>query len=605
MAWKSGPGTIATRWADDVSPESAWREYPRPQLTRSQWLNLNGLWEYAVLPRGSEPRAFEGEILVPFCIESALSGVERPLAPSEWLWYRRTFRVPEEWCGRRIVLHFGAVDWEATVWVNGQKAGSHRGGYLPFCFDVTRYLHPLLPGEERLNELRVRVWDPTDRHWQQRGKQVLKPKGIWYTAVSGIWQTVWLEPVPDVCVEGLKLTPDVDSSSLRVETRMDGDVAGLDLHVVASEGGSVVASGAGPAGKPITLSIPSARLWSPDDPSLYDLKVELRRDEEVIDRVGSYFGMRKVGLTKDSQGRTRLCLNGRALFQYGPLDQGYWPDGLYTPPSEDAMRADVALVKALGCNMLRKHVKVEPARFYYECDRQGLIVWQDMPNGGRAVGEVLSFLAILSGRLRRRDNRLRWRAGRGIAAAREDYRRELREMVDNLHSFPCVCAWVPFNEGWGQFDSVEVARWLGAYDPTRPVDHASGWFDHGAGQMRSLHVYFKPLPGGDPDRLRAVVLSEFGGYSLRIAGHEWDAREEFGYRKLDSPQALTAAYIELLEEQLTPWIRRGLSAAVYTQATDVETEVNGFVTYDRAVEKMDVGRVAAVHRRLYEVSERG
>lgn len=603
MTWKPAPGAIGTRWADEVSPESAWREYPRPQMTRSEWLTLNGLWEYAVLPRGSEPRDYEGEILVPFCIESALSGVKRPLLPTEWLWYRRTFVVPEAWRGRRVLLHFGAVDWEATVWVNGQRAGSHRGGYLPFCFDITHCLHPSLPGQEG-QEIRVCVWDPTDRYWQQRGKQVLRPKGIWYSAVSGIWQTAWLEPVPDVSVGGLKLTPDADSSSLRVETRIDGDADGVELGVAASDRGSVVAAAAGPAGTPISLSIPGARLWSPAEPFLYDLEVELRRSGQVIDRVGSYFGLRKIELGKDSEGRARLCLNGRPLFQYGPLDQGYWPDGLYTPPSEDALRADVALVKALGCNMLRKHVKVEPARFYYECDRQGLIVWQDMPNGGRAIGEVLSFLAILSGRLRRRDNRLRWRAGRGMAAAREDYRRELREMADHLHSFPCVCAWVPFNEGWGQFDSAEVAQWLRAYDPTRPVDHASGWFDHGAGQMRSLHVYFKALPGDEPDQERALVLSEFGGYSLRVAGHEWDASAEFGYRKLGSTQALTDAYIELLEKQLKPWIRRGLSAAIYTQTTDVETEVNGFVTYDRAVEKMD-RRTAAVHRSLYEVSERG
>ena len=602
MGWKPVTGAIMTRWAEEVSPENAWPEYPRPQMTRPEWLNLNGLWQYAVVPKGSRPRTFEGEILVPFCIESALSGVKRALLPTDWLWYRRFFAVPEAWTGRRVLLHFGAVDWQATVWVNGHKVGSHQGGYLPFCFDITPYLRPSQPGSEGQNELRVAVWDPTDRHWQQRGKQVLKPKGIWYTPVSGIWQTVWLEPVPKAYVAALKLTPDVDSSSLRVEARVEGEAAGYEVSITAQAGGMPIATAAGPAENPITLPIPGARLWSPDEPSLYDLEVELHCLGQVVDRVGSYFGLRKIELGQDREGRPRLCLNGRPLFQYGPLDQGYWPDGLYTPPSEDALRADVALVKTLGCNMLRKHVKVEPARFYYECDRQGLIVWQDVPNGGRPVGEMLSFLAILSGKIKRRDDRLLWRAGRSSAAAREDYRRELREMVDHLHSFPCVCAWVPFNEGWGQFDSVRVARWLRSYDPTRPVDHASGWFDHGGGQMRSLHVYFKSLPGSEPEGERALVLSEFGGYSLRLPGHEWDPSAEFGYRKLDSPGALTEAYVDLLQRELLPWIRRGLSAAIYTQTTDVETEVNGFVTYDRSVGKMDLGRLSAVHRSLYEKS---
>ena len=482
--WHPVAGQLLTRWAEQVTPETAWQSYPRPQMTRPDWLNLNGLWEYALLPRQQTAvEKFDGQILVPFPIESALSGVKRPLLPQERLWYRRTFRVPPTWQGQRILLHFGAVDWEAQVWLNGQMIGTHQGGFIPFAFEVT---HHLQAGE---NELLVAVWDPTDSHWQSRGKQVLHPKSIWYTAVSGIWQTVWLEPVPETYIAGLKITPDVDAGLVRVSLRLDGPDPGAILVRVQEAGKTIAQAEADSGGRELSISIPTPRLWSPDSPHLYDLLIET-----ASDRVESYFGMRKFSLERDARKRWRLCLNNQPMFQYGPLDQGYWPDGLYTPPCEEAMRSDLLLIKEMGFNMLRKHVKVEPARFYYECDRQGLIVWQDMPNGGRAVGELLSFLAILSGKLKRRDDVLRWRAGRGMAAAREDYERELREMVDHLHSFPCIGAWVPFNEGWGQFDSVQVARWLRSYDPTRPVDHASGWFDQGGGQMRSLHVYFKALP---------------------------------------------------------------------------------------------------------------
>jgi len=622
-AWEPVRGQIMTRWAAEVSPETAWREYPRPQLRRPDWLNLNGLWEYAVTPRGQAPTRFEGEILVPFAIESALSGVKRPLQPSETLWYRRTFSLPASWRGRKVLLHFGAVDWEATVWVNGRELGTHRGGYLPFSFEITGFVDrqgeverqtssvklevPDVRDErergragsgEGIHELHVAVWDPTDRHWQQRGKQVLKSKGIWYTAVSGIWQTVWLEAVPDTYVDSLKVTPDIQEAAVRVEARLSGAVEGITVRARALEGGEETASASVRAGEPLTLRFPSARLWSPDDPYLYDLEVEVRRGGEVIDRVESYFGMRSFGMGKDERGRPRLCLNGRPLFQVGPLDQGYWPDGLYTPPSEAAMRRELALVKALGCNMVRKHVKVEPALYYCDCDRLGLIVWQDMPNGGRALGALLSFVATLSGRLKRRDDRWRRMAGRDSAAAREDFRRELREMVDHLYGFPCIGVWVPFNEGWGQFDAAKTAEWLRAYDPTRAVDHASGWFDQGGGEMRSLHVYFKALPGDDPGADRALVLSEFGGYALTVPGHAWESGTEFGYRKFASRRELTEAYVELVERQLKPWIEKGLSAAVYTQLTDVETELNGFLTYDRVVAKMEARRVAEAHRSL-------
>lgn len=588
MTWQPVSGNLLTRWAKDVTPENAWREYPRPQLVRPEWQNLNGLWEYAITPkdRADFPGA-QGQILVPFPIESALSGVKRPLDPDERLWYRRTFRVLPAWQGKRHLLHFGAVDWESEVRINGQVVGTHRGGYLPFWFDITQALQP---GD---NELVVAVTDPSDTSWQARGKQVQEPKSIWYTAVSGIWQTVWLEPVPEAFIAGLKITPDLDAGTVRVEIKGGGAANRLEgVRVqVWSAGEQVAGEILEPTGTDATLSIPLVKPWSPASPHLYDLVVETRDD-----RVCSYFGMRKFSLGKDANGRMRLCLNHQPLFQFGPLDQGYWPDGLYTPPSEAAMRFDLDSIQRLGCNMLRKHVKVEPARYYYECDRRGLIVWQDMPNGARAVGDATSLLAILFGSQRRDENYPY--AGREDEESREDFQRELEELVGHLYNFPCIGMWVPFNEGWGQFDSREVVGWLKTWDPTRPVDAASGWFDQGGGDCKSLHVYFKKLPRIKPEKERAVVLSEFGGYSLKLPGHLWNPVAEFGYRKYRSRQELTSAYLALLGKELKPWIKRGLSAAVYTQLTDVEIEINGYLSYDREVEKMDFDQLKDVHTNL-------
>ncbi|HTX90646.1 MAG TPA: glycoside hydrolase family 2 TIM barrel-domain containing protein [Anaerolineales bacterium] len=586
--WRPVQGDLLTRWAKDVTPDNVWPwpEYPRPQMTRHEWLNLNGYWEFGIASIDLDQSVdFGGRILVPFPLESALSGVKRALGPDERLWYRRTFTLPKKWGGRRILLHFGAVDWEATVWVNGQLLGTHRGGYLPFSFDITAQI------TDSVNELVVAVWDPTDSSWQQRGKQVLKPKSIWYTAVSGIWQTVWLEPVPETYIKCLRITPDLDGESVSVGVALsDGPAVTDRVHVRVSDAGRPIAEGQSKDGI-ITLSIPHPKPWSPDSPHLYDLTVTAGHD-----KVGSYFGMRKFGLGKDEKGRTRLCLNNRPLFQFGPLDQGYWPDGLYTPPTDEAMLKDIELVKSLGFNMLRKHVKVEPARYYYHCDRLGLIVWQDMPNGGSAVGDVTSFLAILFGS-RRRDRNYRY-AGRAEPGSREDCDDEIERMVEHLYNFPCIGMWVPFNEGWGQYDANRIAARLKEVDPTRPVDHASGWFDQGGGDCKSLHVYFKKLPIIRPEQNRAVVLSEFGGYSLKFDGHSWDPSAEFGYKKFTTPAALTDAYLELLKGELEPWVEAGLSAAVYTQTTDVEIEVNGFVTYDREVEKMDFERLRQAHLKL-------
>lgn len=594
MSWQIQPGKLMTRWAQTITPENAWREYPRPQMIRSEWQNLNGLWEYALVPcTQGRPQTFEGQILVPYPLESALSCVQRSLQPDERLWYRRTFRCPQSWNGQRILLHFGAVDWEARVWVNGVEVGAHRGGYLPFSFDISAALQA---GE---NELVVAVWDPTDAFWQQRGKQTLRPRSIWYTPVSGIWQTVWLEPVAQLSIAGLRVTPDIDAQRVLIEADLRGD-SSPDLMVRAWAGrhGQVIARGQAVPGQQLTLSIPNPSLWSPDTPELYDLTVEALQGECPIDRVESYFAMRKFSLGQDDQGRTRMCLNNQPLFQYGPLDQGYWPDGLYTPPSDKAMRFDLEVIKDLGCNMLRKHIKVEPARYYYHCDQLGLIVWQDMMNGGRAVTEEIGVSTLLTG-LGRADGPGEYSlAGREDAASRQDYWRELPKLIDHLYNFACIGVWVPFNEAWGQFDAASVAAWLQAYDPTRLVDHASGWHDQGGGDLRSLHIYTRSLPRVLPEAQRALVLSEFGGYSLPVPEHLWNPGSEFGYRYYQTSAALTDAYVDLIETQLIPWIEAGLSAAVYTQTTDVEIEVNGYLTYDREVMKMDMRRVRQAHKRM-------
>jgi hypothetical protein len=573
-------------------------DYPRPQMTRPEWVNLNGQWDYAILPKdGPAPKTFDVKILVPYAVESLLSGVQKPLLPDQRLWYRRVFCAPfpqGDGMGvrSRVLLHFGAVDYECNVWVNNNHAGTHRGGYLPFTFNITDVL---VDGE---NELLVSVWDPTDAGLQQRGKQVLHPKGIWYTPVSGIWQTVWLEVVPEISIESLKLTPDLDTQSLTVEVKVRGAVDGVRVKAEAFSCGEKISFGGGPTQSPVRLEIPNPCAWSPADPHLYDLRVQLVRDGQVLDEVGSYFAMRKFGIVKDEKGHLRFALNGKPLFLYGPLDQGYFPDGLYTPPSEEAMLFDIEYTRAIGCNMIRKHIKVEPLRWYYHCDRLGMIVWQDMPNGGLIDREVVATLSLIFG-FHRNDTRHLKRFGRADESNRAEYRAELQGMIDHLYNAACIAVWVPFNESWGQFHASDVTTWVKAYDPTRLVDHASGWFDQGGGDFQSRHVYVKKLKRPKPDK-RTFVISEFGGYSLKVSGHLWDENKKIGYRFYDSREALTDAYSALLENELKPLIPQGLAAAVYTQTTDVEIEINGYLTYDRKVEKMDAQVLRQAHAMLTE-----
>jgi hypothetical protein len=572
--WKPVQGRIMTRWAAQVSPENVWPEYPRPTMVRPQWKNLNGLWDYAIRPKQEDrPGRWDGKILVPFCAESALSGVGKAVQPDQRLWYRRTFELPQDWTGGRVLLHFGAVDWEATVWLNGKPLGVHRGGYDAFSFDITDALHKQGP-----QELVLAVWDPTNTGTQPRGKQVLKPGGIWYTAVTGIWQTVWLEHVPASYIAALRNTPDADTGTVAVEVEVVGAQPGDRLRAVGLDGQKEAAQAEAEPGKPLVLKIPQPKLWSPENPFLYDLQVELLRQGQPVDQVRSYFGLRSVRLGKDENGLVRILLNGKFLFQMGTLDQGWWPDGLYTAPTDEALRYDLEVLKRLGMNMLRKHVKVEPERLYYWCDRLGILVWQDMPSGDRGIGGKAPDLQ------------------RSPESAAQ-FKQELQAMIRGRYNHPSIIMWVPYNEGWGQWNTVEVCQWIKQWDPTRLVNNASGWKDRGVGDVHDIHSYPGPaMPQPEPNR--AIVLGEFGGLGLALPGHLWREEGAWGYRSFRNPQELTIAYLGLIEK-LQPLVHAGLSAAVYTQTSDVEIEVNGLMTYDRAVLKPDERVVREAHRRLY------
>ncbi|MEV6162089.1 sugar-binding domain-containing protein [Streptomyces sp. NPDC052052] len=609
-------GELLTRWGAALDPDAVLPEYPRPQLVRDSHLNLNGRWEYAIRDTepaaadggtgayGTEPEVYDGEIIVPFSPEAPLSGVRRQLMPGHTLWYRRALLLPDGFTrpGGRVLLHFGAVDQVCRVLLNGVEVGGHEGGYLPFVCDLTAALR------EGENTLVVAVQDDTGAG--SRGKQRLRRGGIWYTAQSGIWQTVWAECVPATYVERLTLVPRLSDSAVEVTVHArDAEAAGaagtVRVRVLAE--GRPVAETTGPAGRPIVLPVPDARLWTPEDPYLYDVEVELGED-----RVTGYVGMRSFGVGPDRDGVPRLLLNGEPYFHAGVLDQGYWPDGLYTPPSDEAMVHDIVTMKELGFTMARKHIKVEPLRWYHHCDRLGLLVWQDMVNGGLPYRPAVITAPVLTP-LRLDDRRHAW-FGRSDPAGRARFEAELRETVEHLRSVTCLAVWVPFNEGWGQFDAARIAGELAELDPTRVVDHASGWHDQGAGDLRSLHVYFRrfrpPAPclrrrsaaGRRPGRRvrdrRALVLSEYGGYSMTVDNHVWGQRH-FGYKRFTSPEELAAAFARLHHREILPAVTRGgLSATVYTQLTDVEDEINGLLTYDRAVLKLPADLVRTINERL-------
>jgi hypothetical protein len=573
--WKPVVGQLLTRWAGDVRPDNAWPEYPRPQMFRPEWLNLNGLWDYTITSseQSDEPATYDGEILVPFCVESALSGVKKPVQPDQSLWYRRTFEVPPAWDGKRILLHFGAVDWSARVWLNGKHIGDHRGGYDPFTFDITDAL-----ASDAAQNLVVRVNDPTDQRWQPRGKQVNNPHGIWYTPTTGIWQTVWLEPVPELSIGGVSSVPDIDRGCVRVTVGCRGTTPGYVVDVEVWDKEKSVATATGRFGKEIVLPIDNPRTWSPDSPFLYDLHVSIEKDGRQADEVRSYFGMRKISIGKDQRGVVRLLLNNEPLFQFGVLDQGFWPDGLYTAPTDEALRSDLEVLKKLGFNMTRKHVKVEPDRWYYWCDKLGLLVWQDMPSGDRYIGPDDPDIER-------------------SAESAQQFQEELIRLIQKCWHHPSVVMWVIFNEGWGQFQTKELTEWVRLYDPTRLVDSASGWTDRGIGDVIDVHSYPGPAMR-PPEPKRASVLGEFGGLGWPVEGHLWWDKKNWGYRTYTSRDELQRNYISVVR-RLLPLIGQGLSAAVYTQTSDVEGEVNGLMTYDREILKLDVEAVARLHRRLY------
>jgi Beta-galactosidase/beta-glucuronidase len=576
--------SLKTHWVAEVTPENVWKEYPRPQMYRLYWENLNGLWDYAIRPKGENNIGeFDGKILVPFCVESSLSGVQKYVGKDNELWYQREFDYAL-YGKEHLLLHFGAVDWECDVWVNDIKVGSHTGGYTPFTFDITQAV------KKKGNVLKVRVWDPTDQGEQPCGKQHVKPHGIWYTPVTGIWQTVWLEVVAnETYIEDLKIIPDIDNQTVTVIPEIVNASRDIKVKVEvyaknARGRNKIVSKGRSINGETVEVAMPvDAILWSPDNPFLYGVDVSVYKGNKLVDYVISYFAMRKFSTAKDENGIVRLMLNNEPIFMFGPLDQGWWCDGLYTAPCDEALAYDIQKTKDFGYNMIRKHVKVEPARWYYHCDKLGIIVWQDMPSGGRGPGWVTD---------RYFDGSLSCRTPESEAT----YKKEWKEIIDYLYSVPSIGVWVPFNESWGQFKTPEIVEWTKSYDPSRLVNPASGGNHYPVGDILDIHNY------PDPemyfyDASRVNVLGEYGGIGRKIEGHTWVPSQGWGYVEYDTEEKVTDTYVEYANKLLN-LIPRGFSAAVYTQTTDCEVELNGLMTYDREVVKLNEERIREINLKI-------
>ena len=579
--WKPAGDKIKTEWADKVDPQNVLPEYPRPIMERQQWLNLNGLWDYAITKKDAPlPKTFDGKILVPFAIESSLSGVGKTIKADQSLWYERKFQIPEDWKGKNLLLNFGAVDWKAEVFVNGNKIGEHTGGYTPFSFNITKNLKD---GE---NSLAVRVWDSTG-NGLPRGKQIENPRGIFYTSVSGIWQTVWLEPVSASHISGLKITPDLDSSSFDI--RVDSDDKSATATIKVLDNGKVVAQTTAAANKTANIPVKNPKLWWPKSPFLYDLEITLsNKGGEQVDSVKSYAAMRKFSIAKHGRfGGVDFTLNNKKFFTFGPLDQGWWPDGLYTAPTDEALKFDIQRTKDLGFNSIRKHVKVEPARWYTHCDRLGMVVWQDMPsmfgegNGWQPRGFFQGEERTVSKKFE------------------ETYRKEWKEIMENLHSYPCIAIWVPFNEAWGQFKTKEITEWTKSMDPSRLVNSASGGNYFDCGDIVDSHDYGNPIMYMFNNQ-KVNVVGEYGGIGCAVDGHLWVKDKNWGYGKMRSQEEVTKRFVELTN-RFIDMTKYGCFGAIYTQTTDVEIEVNGLFTYDRKVLKVDEEKVREVNQKLSNI----
>ena len=579
--WKPVGDNIKTKWGENINPNNVLQEYPRPILVRNDWKNLNGLWDYTITSKGeNKPENYDGEILVPFPIESSLSGVRKRISKEQELWYHKNFQIPKKWKSKEIIIHFGAVDWESELWINDINVGLHKGGYDPFSFNITPYLR-----KGKNQKLELRVWDPTDDGFQPRGKQIKNPKGIWYTPVSGIWQTVWLEPVNYKHITNIHTTTDIDDSSVLIKLFSSCDFKDDLIEFVLKEDEKVLQKTIIKADLETKISFENPKLWSPESPFLYDLEIKLISKGKIIDHIETYFGMRKISIKKDVNGTRRMMLNNKEYFQFGTLDQGWWPDGLYTAPSDEALKFDIFKTKEFGFNMIRKHVKVEPARWYFHADKIGMLVWQDMPNGEKIERPKWQ-----------RNNFFNGQEFIPSFESEMNFKNEWNEIIDFLYSNPSIVCWVPFNEAWGQFKTEEISQLTKNIDPSRLVNAASGGNYYNVGDITDIHNYPEPkMLFYNPNQ--SNVLGEYGGIGLAIENHLWQSDKNWGYVKYKSSEKATDEYVNFAN-QLLEMVLKGFSGAIYTQTTDVEGEVNGLITYDRKIIKLDMERVKEINKKV-------